>query len=72
MDRFDVIEGFYWFFTHAHGGQGCERYRRLCRLSEIYRPGPMSRGPDSYGGWLIYSDLMAEAGLEPDPDLCPE
>lgn len=39
IDRWDIVEGWYWFLTEYHGGQYSESYRRLCRLQEYYSPG---------------------------------
>ena len=46
MSRWDIIEAYYWFFTHYHEGQGSDKYRRLCRMSQYYTPGRMANRPD--------------------------
>lgn len=37
-DRFDVLEAWYLYLCHHHEGQGSEKYRRLCKMEEYFRP----------------------------------
>jgi len=44
------IVGAYWFFTENHTGQFSDMYIKACRLSNIYKPGPlMTSYDDLYG-----------------------
>lgn len=45
MDRFDIVEGHYWWLVEHHRGQGDERYSRLCRIGRYFRPGALANGP---------------------------
>ena len=47
FDRWDIVEAHYWFCADYHEGQASEKYRRLCRISEYYTPGPCHKGYDS-------------------------
>lgn len=63
FDRFDIVSAHYAFCADYHGGQGCELYHRLCRISGYFEPGMAWRGFESLSenGQQIYSDLAAAA-----------
>jgi hypothetical protein len=58
FDRYDIIEAHYWFCANYHGGQWSELYARLSRLSRIFTPSPLSRGPESENARDIYIKLV--------------
>ena len=43
-DRWDIVEGHYWFYVDWHGGQGSYFYQRLCRIRSYYKPSRYPRG----------------------------
>lgn len=59
MSRFDVVDGFYWFFNDYHGGQFSDMYARLCRISRYFTPGPLATGPSTEESQAVYDDLAA-------------
>lgn len=67
MDRFDIVEGYYWFYADYHGGQACPFYERMCRISDSsgkiqYSPGAHQNGPDTEGGMMVYEALKERHG----------
>ena len=59
MNRFDIIEAYYLFFTHYHEGQGSRKYARLCKILTYYKP-PMNLDEKSLtdGARTIYDELV--------------
>lgn len=53
----------YWYLTHNHTGQDSNAYEALCKISKVYTPGMVERGPESDSvAEMIYNDLdMADA-----------
>lgn len=64
MNRIDVIEGYFWFFTNYHGGQFSDMYARLCRISRYFTPGPFNMGPSTEGAQAVYDALVARREAE--------
>jgi hypothetical protein len=40
FDRFDVMQAWYLYLSESHEGQWSDKYRRLCKLSRTFVPGP--------------------------------
>jgi hypothetical protein len=38
-DKFDIVEAYYVYFVHNHMGQWSKEYKRLCHMSNYFRPG---------------------------------
>ncbi len=38
FDRWDICEAWYIYLSENYEGQGDDKYRRLCRLLEYFRP----------------------------------
>ena len=59
FDRFDIVEAYYLFFVHYHGGQDSEKYARLSKMNNYFRPA-MGLGVDSLteNGLEIYNNLI--------------
>ena len=59
FDRFDIVEAYYLFFVHYHDGQYSEKYARLSKMSEYFRPA-VNLGVDSLteNGLEIYNNLI--------------
>jgi len=56
--RFDICEAWYLWLSHNHGGQWSLEYERLCRLSEIFRPGAnLSLDTLTENGRAIYGNI---------------
>lgn len=65
-DRWDIIEGHYWFYVDWHGGQGSYFYERLSRIRSYYKP---SRYHSGYGdlrpaGQAVYDELVTRHAHE--------
>ncbi|WP_126146939.1 hypothetical protein [Synechococcus elongatus] len=61
FDRFDICEAYWMFASSWHGGQGCELYRILSRLSQMgFKPSIGLRQPKdlSDNGRAIYKRLV--------------
>jgi hypothetical protein len=58
MDRYSIVEGYFWYFVNYHGGQCSEEYRRLCRIQKYFNPSPLSSGPETEGGQEVYDNLV--------------
>lgn len=58
VDEFDREAAIYWFAANYHGGQASNLYFALS-VSE-FRPGPLCRGPQSFGEQMAYETLEAE------------
>jgi len=41
FDRIDVCSAWFLFLEQYHEGQGSDRYARLCRLTEYFKPSPL-------------------------------
>lgn len=64
FDRYDIIEGHFWFCVHYHGGQGSDLYARSCRIDRYYSPGPCQNGPTSENACVIYNNLERKHGYK--------
>jgi hypothetical protein len=83
---FDLAQGLYWYLTDNHGGQGSAEYKMLSKLSDIYRPGLLEKGPRTDEAIDVYEDLesgeldaqeeldglLAGNGDGPEPDTDDE
>ncbi len=59
FDRFDVAEAYYLFLSEYHEGQNSEKYRRLCKLTESFKPRPsLSYESLEENGQAIYNNLV--------------
>jgi hypothetical protein len=45
MDRFSVIDTYYWWLADHHEGQGSRKYARLSRIGAYYTPGRLAKSP---------------------------
>lgn len=60
FDRFDIAEAHYLYYSHFHSGQWSDEYRRLCKMSEYFRPRPnLSIETLTENGQEIYDFLVA-------------
>lgn len=59
MNRWHILDTYYWWLADHHSGQGSREYRRLSRLSRYYQPGPLAKGPEDQDA---YNALCARAG----------
>ncbi len=41
MNRLNIIEAYYLFLSDYHEGQWSDKYRRLCRMNQYFKPGPL-------------------------------
>lgn len=59
MNRFDIIEAYYLFFTHYHEGQNSRKYTRLSKILTYYKP-PINLTEESLtnGARIIYDELV--------------
>lgn len=57
----DLIVGAYWFLSAHHTGQGSDEYRLLSKISQIYDPGPLTRGPAEDSCEQLAYDALARA-----------
>ena len=69
--RWDIIEAHYWHAYETHAGQWSEGYETLCRLGQIFRPGPLQNGPepDSAAAWILAALRIRD--LAPGAEYCP-
>lgn len=59
FDRFDIAEAYYLFLAHYHEGQASEKYRRLSRMTNYFKPSPLlSVEKLSENGREIYEALV--------------
>lgn len=56
LDWSELLEGAYWYFVENHGGQSSDEYRVQCIIGCIYKPGPITTGPDTP---YVYDALTA-------------
>ena len=40
-EKFDIVEAYYLFLSHYHEGQNSNRYKRLCKILNYFKPRPM-------------------------------
>ena len=60
FNRFDICDAYYLFFSDYHEGQGSDKYARLSRMLEYFKPSPMlSYDNMSENAQVIYDDLVA-------------
>jgi hypothetical protein len=52
MDRFAIVDTYYWWLAEHHEGQGSKSYARLSRLSCYYRPGAAANKPADPDGYM--------------------
>lgn len=46
MDRWCIVDTYYWWLAEHHTGQWSREYRRLSKVTGYFKPGMMQRGPD--------------------------
>jgi hypothetical protein len=69
---FDKIQALYWWLTHHHEGQGSVKYKELCRIADIYRPGYSETGPTDQDAIDHYNEMCDKEGCKHEPVVCPE
>ena len=58
FDRFDICEAYYLFFSDYHEGQGSEKYCRLSRMLDYFKPSPsLSYDTMTENAQVIYDNL---------------
>jgi len=59
VNRLDIIEAYYAFFTDYHSGQWSREYQRLCKIGTYFTPGAGWQGFESLSedGKNIYNRL---------------
>lgn len=65
MNRWEILDTYYWWLSDHHSGQWSRDYARLSRVSRVYRPSPLARGaadPDAY------RTLCERAGCKHPPE----
>jgi hypothetical protein len=60
FNRFDIVEAHYAFCSDYHEGQWSDKYAKLCRISQYFKPSPLFRGYKSLNSnsKSIYRDLV--------------
>ena len=65
-DRFDFIHAYYVFCVLNHSGQASELYLKQCRISNYYKPSPMSADRLQNDNQIeIYNALAEKYDCEP-------
>lgn len=64
IDRFDIVEGHYWFYCDWHGGQGTKEYKRLCKLTTYFKPGILQHHVSTEESLQVYITLMKKYGYD--------
>ena len=59
--RFDLVDGYYWWLVDHHTGQWSERYARMSKMQQYYRPSRLAHGPESEEAQAIYDALCDKA-----------
>ncbi len=61
FDRFDIVEAYYLYFVHYHGGQYSREYERLSKMGKYFTPA-IGLGVDSLteNGLEIYNNLVKD------------
>lgn len=62
FDRFDICEAWFLYLNETHEGQGSEKYARLSKLLQHFKPRLDLEYRLSENGREIYDTLMTEAG----------
>lgn len=65
MDRFEIVDTYYWWLADHHTGQNSREYERLCKVGEYYSPGICAHGPESQDA---YDELCRRAGCDHGAD----
>lgn len=60
FDNFDIAGGLYWYAVENHSGQWSDGYRALSKLSKVYRPSPLRRGPEDENAQAVYDSIPSE------------
>ena len=60
FDRFDIVQAYYLFYVHYHGGIPCGSYQRLSYIKTVYRPNPSDQHLSGLtdNGRAIYDRLV--------------
>ena len=71
MNRFAIVEAYYWWLADHHEGQDSPEYLRLSRVSRYFRPSSLASGPQDEEAQTIYQALCVRNGCrhteEPEP-----
>lgn len=59
MNRFNIVDTYYWWLADHHEGQGSRKYKRLSKITRYFKPGLLSKGPEDAEG---YRTLCERAG----------
>ncbi len=59
MNRWAIIDGWYWYLTETYGGQWSKEYKRLCKMTRYYKPSDHATGPSDEDSQEVYDRLMA-------------
>lgn len=59
MDRWSIVDTYYWWLSEHYSGQGSREYARLCKVTGYFRPGALARGPEDIDGYI---ELCLRAG----------
>lgn len=62
MNRFDIVQGHYWWLAEHYSSQGSKEYARLCKLS--YKPAMSENGPNTNDSHAVYQALCAKHGCD--------
>jgi len=61
FNRFDIAEAYYLFLGDYHEGQFSEKYERLCKMGQYFKPRPaLSYETLEENGQAIYDALVAK------------
>ena len=64
FDRFDIVEGYYWWLNDHHEGQWSKGYENLCRVGRYFKPSTLSEGPESDQANEVYDSLCMRHGCK--------
>jgi hypothetical protein len=59
MDRFSIVDTYYWWLADHHEGQGSRKYARLSKITSYYSPGAARHAADDPIG---YAELCHRNG----------
>ncbi len=65
VERFDLVEGLWWWCVDHHEGMGSRAYRVQCHLGRWFRPSAVSEGPESHEAREVYHLMCSRSGCCP-------
>lgn len=65
MDRFEIVDTYYWWLSDHYNGQWSREYERMCKVSEYYSPGMLASGPENQDA---YDELCRRAECKHDDE----